>query len=90
MTQAVTLREQPRRHMGSNPDFDVLLFGQKVETAYFNCRGYRAGLPLPTGGMLDPGEVSMARLRREIAAINREYAAFAKAELSARKARAAA
>lgn len=33
MEHVVTLREQPRGHMGTHPDFDVLLNGRKVETA---------------------------------------------------------
>jgi hypothetical protein len=73
MSHRITLRESPRRHMlATRPDFDVLLNGVKVERAYFNMRGYRVGLPLPGGGMLDPGEISLSRLNAEIRRINRE------------------
>jgi len=82
MEHVITLREQPRGHMGTHPDFDVLLNGRKVETAYFNTRGYRVGLPLPTGGKLDPGEISLAALKREISRINREAKALARQKSS--------
>lgn len=73
---AVTLRPAPNRKAICETEmpYDVLLDGEKVDEAYFNLRGYRAGIPTPGGGHLDPGEVSLAQLRRDIAHINREWA----------------
>lgn len=73
---AVTLRPAPNRKAICETEmpYDVLLDGEKVGEAYFNLRGYRAGIPTPGGGHLDPGEVSLAQLRKDIAHINREWA----------------
>lgn len=73
---AVTLREAPHRKAVCEAEmrYDVLLDGVKVDEAYFNTRGYRAGLPVPGGGRLDPGEVSLSQLRKDIAQINRQWA----------------
>jgi hypothetical protein len=72
MAHVITLRQQPKSHMGTQPDFDVLLNGSTFDRAYFNTHGYRVGLPLPGGGTLDPGEISLAKLKRLIASLNRE------------------
>jgi hypothetical protein len=55
--------------------YDVLLRGVKVGQLYFNMRGYVGALPTPDGGLLDIGERSIAKYRREVAALNREFAA---------------
>jgi hypothetical protein len=52
--------------------YDVVLNGAVVDELYFNMRGYVGYLPLPTGGKLDIGEVSISRFRREVALLNRE------------------
>jgi hypothetical protein len=54
-----------------------MLHGQKVEQLYFNRRGYRGCLPTPSGAKLDIGEKSISVFRREVAALNREFAAAA-------------
>lgn len=73
MPHVLSLERKPRSGcLQEKPDFWVLLNGKRADQAYFNMRGYRVGLPLPDGRTLDPGEVSLTRVRREIARINRE------------------
>ena len=59
------------------PRFDVMLNGQKFNQLYHNIRGYVGYLPTPDGGRLDIGEKSICVFRREVAALNREFAAAA-------------
>jgi hypothetical protein len=73
MAHVITLEEKRGRAiLQTKPDFWVLVNGQRKDQAYFNMRGYRVGLPLPDGRTLDPGEISLAALKREIGKINRE------------------
>jgi hypothetical protein len=70
---AIELRERRAHMLGGPRDYDVVLHGKVVDGAYFNTRGYRTGLPMPNGSTLDPGEVSLTRLRREVAKLNQEW-----------------
>lgn len=73
MPHVLYLEEKPHKSiLQDKPDFWVLLNGKRVEQACYNLRGYRVGLPLPDGRVLDPGEISLTQLRKEIAKINRE------------------
>jgi hypothetical protein len=56
-----------------------MLNGQKVDELYFNLKGYVGYLPAPSGAKLDIGEKSISAFRREVAALNREFAAAATA-----------
>jgi hypothetical protein len=59
------------------PRYDVMLHGQKVDQLYYNMRGYVGYLPTPSGTKLDIGEKSISVFRREVAALNRKFAAAA-------------
>lgn len=73
MTFKLTLREKAHRQtFSTRPDYDLFLNGQPIGEAYYNMTGYRAVLPTPDGKKLDVGEISLSRLRREIASLNRE------------------
>jgi hypothetical protein len=63
----------------TTPRYDVMLHGQKVDQLYFNMKGYVGYLPTPDGAKLDIGEKSISVFRREVAALNREFAAAATA-----------
>jgi hypothetical protein len=54
--------------------YDVHLRGEKVGQLYFNMRGYVGLLPTPDG-MVDIGEVSISKFKKEVAQINREFKA---------------
>ena len=71
---AITLQEQAHNHFGKNPDFDVMLHGVKTGDAFYNMTGYCAEIPLPSGAVLYSGEGSLASLKRNISAVNREWA----------------
>lgn len=77
---AITLRERPDRRAicETKMRYDVLLHGNVVGDLYFNMTGYTGvNLPLPGGGSLYLGEQGIAGVRREIAKVNREWAAAA-------------
>jgi hypothetical protein len=57
------------------PRYEVFLFGKLVERLWFNTRGYVGYLPTPDGNIFSPGECSITAYRRQIATLNREYAA---------------
>ena len=61
----------------TTPRYDVMLHGQKVDQLYFNMKGYVGYLPTLDGAKLDIGEKSISIFRREVAALNREFAAAA-------------
>jgi hypothetical protein len=63
----------------TTPRYDVMLHGQKFTQLYHNVRGYVGYLPTPDGGRLDIGEKSISAFRREVAVLNREFAAAATA-----------
>lgn len=60
------------------PDYDVVLNGAVVAKCYHNMSGYciDRGLPTPRGSRLDPGEISLAKMRREVSTLNREAKAI--------------
>lgn len=82
MAATITLKEAPRRRamLERHMPYDVLLRGARVAELYFNTRGYNAnpGLPLPGGGFLSIPEGSLTSIKREISALNREFAAAGK------------
>ena len=59
----------------TTPRYDVFLYGKLVERLWFNMRGYVGYLPTPDGNIFCPGECAITAYRREIATLNREYAA---------------
>lgn len=60
----------------STPRYDVLLHGQKVGQLYFNMAGYVGTLPLPHSRKLHMPEAGISVYKREVARLNREWAAF--------------
>ena len=82
MPDKITLQKSNRRAiLQTIPDYDVLLNGVVCAKAFFNTRGYVVdkGLPMPSGSRLDPGEISLTKLKREIMILNREAATKSKA-----------
>ena len=70
----ITIKEN-RQDMAifeTTPRYDIFLNGEFFDQAYYNMTGYRVGLPTPDGAVLDPGEISITKLKREIASLNRE------------------
>ena len=63
----------------TTPRYDVMLHGQRFTQLYYNMRGYVGYLPTPNGGRVDIGEKGISVFRREVAALNREFAAAATA-----------
>jgi hypothetical protein len=61
----------------SKPRYDVMLHGKKFDQLYYNMRGFVGYLPTPNGAKLDIGEKSIGAFRREVAVLNREFAAAA-------------
>ncbi len=74
MSFRITLRSKPSPHFGETTKrWQVLLNGKPWgEPFYYNMRGFRGVLPTPDGRSFDPGEVTLTRLRQEVAQINRE------------------
>lgn len=60
----------PKHMMERQPRYDVMLNGERVGELYYNMRGYRGAIPMITGQQLDPGEVSIAAWRKEVAYVN--------------------
>ena len=59
----------------STPRYNVMLRGVKVDQLFYNMRGYVGNLPTPDGSSLYVPESGIARFRREVAKLNREFAA---------------
>ena len=58
------------------PRYDVMLKGVKVGQLYYNTRGYTGcNLPLPDGKRLALPEMSISAIRKEVAKLNKEWAA---------------
>ena len=72
MAFKITLRERRKAILQTKPDFDILLNGEKFGTLTYNMTGYIGSLPLPEGGKLVMGEISLTAYRREIAYLHRE------------------
>jgi hypothetical protein len=58
----------------STPRYNVMLKGVKVDQLFYNMRGYVGNLPTPDGSSLYVPESGIARFRREVAKLNREFA----------------
>jgi hypothetical protein len=76
-SKPITLREAPHKKsiMEKEMRYEVLLNGNVVSDLFFNMRGYLGGIPTPEGGMLEIGERPITTYRREIAMMNKEFAA---------------
>ncbi len=74
MTHRITLQSKPSPHFGeTHKRWQVHLNGEPWgDPFYYNMRGFRGVLPTPDGRGFDPGEVTLTRLRQEVARINRE------------------
>ena len=74
MTFRIALKSKPSPHFGeTRKRWQVLLNGEPWgEPFYYNMRGFRGVLPLPNGRSFAPGDVTLTRLRQEVAQINRE------------------
>jgi hypothetical protein len=55
--------------------YNVMLRGVKVGQLFYNMRGYAGSLPTPEGRSLYVPEGGISRFRREVAILNREFAA---------------
>jgi hypothetical protein len=63
----------------TTPRYNVMLRGVKVDQLFYNMRGYVGNLPTPDGSSLYVPESGISRFRREVAKLNREFAAAEKA-----------
>ncbi len=72
MAFKITLKERRKTILQTEPDFDILLNGEKFGTLTYNMTGYIGSLPLPEGGNLAMGEISLSAYRREISYLHRE------------------
>ena len=74
MTFRITLQSKPSPHFHeTHKRWQVLLNGEPWgDPFYYNMTGFRGVLPLPDGGLYDPGEVTLTKLRKVVARINRE------------------
>lgn len=61
--------------METTPRYNVMLHGVKVEQLWWNLKGFVGNLPTPDGSSLYVPESGIARFRREVAKLNREFAA---------------
>lgn len=75
----IELREKRGAIMERTKRFDVVVHTDKgakvMDELYFNTRGYRGSVPYLDGGRVmkfDPGEVSLAKFKAEIATSHRE------------------
>jgi hypothetical protein len=55
--------------------YDVILNGVLFDQLWFNTRGYVGYLPHPDGWKLSIGEKSISAYKKEVASLNREWAA---------------
>jgi hypothetical protein len=75
----ITFEEVKDRHIcQEHPFYNVMLNGKFYFQIYYNLRGYCGYLPTPRGGRFDPGEVSLARFRKEAKILEREAKELAK------------
>ncbi len=74
MSFRITLQSKPSPHFHErHKRWQVMLNGEPWgEPFYYNMRGFRGVLSTPDGRGFDPGEVTLTRLRQEVAQINRE------------------
>ena len=61
--------------METTPRYNVMLNGVKVEQLWWNLKGFVGNLPTPDGSSLYVPESGIVRFRREVAKLNREFAA---------------
>ena len=74
MSFRITLQSKLSPHFAErHKRWQVLLNGEPWgEPFYYNMRGFRGVLPTPNGAAFDPGEVTLTRLRQEVAQLNRK------------------
>jgi len=79
MPRTLSIVLKPARAQHNIPSgqasYDVYLNGVFFDQLYYNLRGYRGYLPTPEGKSLDIGEKSLSAYKKEIANLNREFAA---------------
>ena len=85
MTFRITLKSKPSPHFyETHKRWQVLLNGEPWrDPFYYNMTGFRGVLPLPGGRLYDPGEVTLTKLRKVVAQINREAREAASAPMPA-------
>jgi hypothetical protein len=66
--------------METTKRYNVMLHGVKVEQLWWNTRGFVGNLPTPDGVSIYVPEGSLASFRREVAKLNREFAAAEKSK----------
>lgn len=71
--KAITLKKVST-HLLPEPNYEVLLYSKKIGILYFNLTGYVGLLPTASGHVFDPGEKSLAGIKRMLAELNREWA----------------
>jgi hypothetical protein len=77
----ITLEERPRRMamLETKMRYAVMLDGVEFSEVYWNMQGYCGAVPYKKDdgsiGRFSPGEISLAKFKREIAQANRELQA---------------
>ena len=74
---AIVLVEAPHKRaiLETHMRYDVMLDGKLFDTLNYNMRGYIGYLPTVDGGKLTIGEKGISAYKKEIAQLNREFAA---------------
>ena len=74
-TVAIKIIEAPHRRAicETRMRYIVMLNGKEYGEIYFNMTGYCGYLPLPDGSRMSVGECGISQIKREAAAINREF-----------------
>lgn len=77
MSKAIELVETRRgcAPLETRPRYEIRLNGKRWGELYYNMRGYVGYLPLPNGHVLNIGERGISAFRKEMAKLNREWAA---------------
>ncbi len=86
MSKAIELVETRRgcAILETHPRCEIRLNGKRWGELYFNMRGYVGYLPQPSGLVLDIGERGISAFRKEVAKLNREWAAAGPAAVEPR------
>lgn len=78
---AITLEESKNRAIcETTKRYWVLLYGEQFDELFWNIKGYRGALPVPSESdkraILEVGEWSLTRVKKEIRELNKEWAEF--------------